>query len=117
MPLQTFGVRCGIFFGCGHKVAVCPGQLRGAIIKAVPCAGEVNTVALVYEKGFSRCEVTLQNGVNGQGEPIFISRVFGRIHPDTSHQNLYDVVQAVFSLQILPIDTVRRIDEGELIQQ
>lgn len=74
-------------------------------------------MALIYEKGFSRCEVKLQNGVNGEGEPIYVSRVLGRIHPDTPHQNLYDVVQAVFSLQTLAIDMVRRIDDGELIEQ
>jgi hypothetical protein len=29
---------------------------------------------------------------------------------------VYDVVQAVFSLQSLPVSIIRRIDDGELIE-
>lgn len=77
----------------------------------------MNHLAVILEKSYTRCQVRLQNGVDDLGDPIYVNRVLGRILPDASHQDLYDVVQAVFSLQSLPISIIRRIDDGELIEE
>lgn len=74
-------------------------------------------MALIYEKNYTRCQVRLQSGVDGNGEPVYVARTFGRIHPDTSHQDLYDVIIGIMNLQSLPVNAVRRLDDGELIQQ
>lgn len=74
-------------------------------------------MAVIYEKGLSRCQVRLQNGFDGEGNPVFVNRMVSRIHPDTTHQDLYDVISAIMSLQILTVDAVRRLDDGELINE
>ena len=74
-------------------------------------------MAVNLAKGFTRCQVRLQNGVDGQGNPVYVNRTLGRIRPNTSHQDLYDVMQALFSLQSLPVSYLRRLDEGELLLQ
>ncbi|MBS3899974.1 MAG: DUF1659 domain-containing protein [Dethiobacter sp.] len=72
-------------------------------------------MAIILEKNFTRCQVSLQDGTDEQGNPILVNRLFGRIFPDTTHQDLYDVVQAIMGLQELPVRTIRRLDDGELV--
>ncbi len=72
-------------------------------------------MAVILEKNFTRCQVSLQAGVDEQGNPLIVSRLFGRIYPETSHQDLYDVIQGIMGLQELPVSTIRRLDEGELV--
>lgn len=72
-------------------------------------------MAVTLEKNYTRCQVSLQSGNDEEGKPILVSRMFGRIHPDTTHQDLYDVVQAILSLQDLPVRTIRRLDDAELV--
>jgi hypothetical protein len=74
-------------------------------------------MAVILSKGFTRCQARLQSGVNPQGNPVYVNRMFGRIRPETSHQDVYDVVQLLLSLQPLPVGALRRLDEGELIHQ
>lgn len=74
-------------------------------------------MAVILEKNYTRCQVRLQNGVDGEGEPVYVNRVFGRILPNTSHQDLYDAVVGLLGLQTLPVDSIRRLDDGELIDQ
>ena len=72
-------------------------------------------MAIILEKNFTRCQVSLQDGVDQLGNPVLVSRLFGRIHPDTTHQDLYEVVQGIMGLQGLPVRTIRRLDDGELL--
>ena len=74
-------------------------------------------MAVFLEKNYSRCQISLQNGVDDDGNPILVNRYFSRIHPDTSHQDLYDVVQTLLGLQELPVRTIRRLDDGELVSE
>lgn len=74
-------------------------------------------MAVILARGYTRCQVRLQDGVDEQGEPIYVSRIFGRIRPETSHQDVYDVIQAVLGLQSLPVMSLRRLDDGELISE
>lgn len=72
-------------------------------------------MAIILEKDFSRCQVSLENGVDAEGNPILVNRTFGRILPTTTDQDMYDVVQAIVSLQGLPVRSLRRFDDGELV--
>jgi len=74
-------------------------------------------MAVILAKGFSRCQARLQSGTDPQGNPVYVNRMFGRIRPDASHQDVYDVVQMLLSLQSLPVGHLRRLEEGELIRQ
>ena len=72
-------------------------------------------MAVMLEKDFSRCRASLEHGVDAEGNPILVTRAFGRILPATTDQDMYDVVQAILTLQGLPVRSLRRYDDGELI--
>jgi hypothetical protein len=74
-------------------------------------------MAVTLLRNYSRCQIRLQSGVDGGGNPVYVSRMFGRIKPDTPDQDLYDVVQAVLGLQELPVHTIRRLEDGELVEE
>lgn len=74
-------------------------------------------MAVILEPNYSRCQVRLQNGVDGNGDPILVNRTYGRILPVTVHQDLFDVFTAVMGLQNLPVYAIRRLEDGELINQ
>jgi hypothetical protein len=74
-------------------------------------------VAVILEPGYTRCQVRLQNGVNAEGEPVYVSRTFTRIRPNATHEDIYEVIQAVLGLQTMPVITLRRLDDGELVSE
>ncbi|MDW7650334.1 MAG: DUF1659 domain-containing protein [Bacillota bacterium] len=74
-------------------------------------------MAVILEKNYTRCQARLQSGVDAVGDPVFINRTIGRILPETTHQDLYDVMQGLLGLQSLPVDSIRRLDDGQLINQ
>jgi hypothetical protein len=74
-------------------------------------------MAVTILRNFTRCQVRLQSGTDGEGHPVYVSRIFSRIKPDTTNQDLYDVIMAILSLQDLPVHTVRRLEDGELIDE
>jgi hypothetical protein len=74
-------------------------------------------LAVILEPGYTRCQVRLQNGVNAEGEPVYVSRTFTRIRPNATHEDIYEVIQAVLGLQTLPVITLRRLDDGELVSE
>jgi hypothetical protein len=74
-------------------------------------------MTVILAKGFTRCQARLQSGSDPQGNPVYVNRIFARIRPEASHQDVYDVMQNLLSLQSLPVVALRRLDEGELIRQ
>ena len=72
---------------------------------------------VILEPNYSRCQVRLQNGVDTEGNPVLESRTYGRILPTVSDQDIYDVFTALMGLQSLPVYAVRRLEDGELINQ
>ncbi len=72
-------------------------------------------MAVTLLPNYSRCQVRLQKGVDGQGEPVYTTRTFSRIRPQASHQDIYDAITSLLSLQALPVVSLRRIDDGELV--
>lgn len=74
-------------------------------------------MAVTLLPGYTRCQVRLQNGVDEQGEPVYLNRIFGRIRPSASNQAIHDVMTAVLALQTLPVRSLRRLDDGELVNE
>ncbi len=74
-------------------------------------------MAITMNNYQTRCQVRLQDGVDDLGNPIYVNRMLARIKPDTSNQDLYDIVHSVFSLQSLPVKVIKRIDEGQLSEE
>lgn len=74
-------------------------------------------MAVTLMPGYTRCQVRLQNGVDEEGEPVYVNRVFGRIRPSAGNQAIYDVMTVVLALQTLPIRSLRRLDDGELVNE
>ncbi|NLM51562.1 MAG: DUF1659 domain-containing protein [Firmicutes bacterium] len=74
-------------------------------------------MAIILEPNYSRCQVRLQSGVDDQGNPVFVSRTYGRIRPEATHEDVYEVITALMSLQSLDVYAIRRLEEGELINE
>ena len=74
-------------------------------------------MAVVLDPNYSRCQVRLQSGVDNEGNPIFISRTYGRILPTTTNEDFYEVFSALMSLQSLTVAALRRLEDGELINE
>ncbi len=67
--------------------------------------------------GYTRCQVRLQNGVDGQGDPVYVNRTFSRIRAAATHEDIYDSIQALLELQSMTVVSLRRLDDGELISE
>lgn len=74
-------------------------------------------MAVVLDPNYSRCLVRLQKGVDEDGDPILVSRTYGRILPTASHDDVYEVATALMSLQNLTIYSIHRLEDGELINE
>lgn len=74
-------------------------------------------MAVFLDPNYSRCQIRLQDGVDEDGDPIIISRTYGRILPTASDDDVYEVATALMSLQDLSIYAIRRLEDGELINQ
>jgi len=72
-------------------------------------------MAVTLLPNYSRCQVRLQRGVDAQGGPTYINRTFTRIRPQATHQDIYDSISSLLALQTLPAVSLRRIDDGELV--
>jgi len=74
-------------------------------------------MAVILAPNYSRCLVRLQSGVDEDGNPILVSRSYGRILPTASHEDVYEVMMALMNLQNFTVYSVHRLEEGELINQ
>ncbi|HHX73288.1 MAG TPA: DUF1659 domain-containing protein [Firmicutes bacterium] len=74
-------------------------------------------MAVILDPNYSRCQVRLQTGVDNNGDPILVSRTYGRIRPAATHQDVYDVISALMGLQNFSVYAIRRLEDGELINQ
>lgn len=63
-----------------------------------------------------RLRLELDGGMNGNKQ-IIKSKVFSKIKPETDNENLYEVAKSVASLQTLPLTTVKRLEEIQLVEE
>lgn len=64
----------------------------------------------------SRLQVRYQIGFNEDNEPIYRLRTLARVRWDSDEQALYDVANAIASLQRYLLTEVRLADSSELIE-
>ncbi|CCO07601.1 DUF1659 domain-containing protein [Desulforamulus hydrothermalis] len=72
----------------------------------------------VVKQPFS-CSLKLryQKGVNANGDPVYVNRTYQRVKLTAGDQAIYEVAQAISSLQAQTLLGVYRVDDGELINQ
>ncbi len=63
----------------------------------------------------TRLQLRLKTGVTAEGKDIFRLRTFGNVKPDTVDADLKSVANGLASLQIHVVNTVRRIDQADLV--
>lgn len=63
----------------------------------------------------SRVIMTLQNGVNTSGQPVYLKRTYKSVKPGALDADVYEVAQAMASLQQYPLTSISRMEEGNLI--
>ncbi|MBC7324301.1 MAG: DUF1659 domain-containing protein [Moorella sp. (in: Bacteria)] len=56
----------------------------------------------------------VQTGTGADGKPLYRVRSYSRVKPSASDQDVYDVAQAIGSLQVHPVNAVSRVDENDL---
>lgn len=63
----------------------------------------------------SRVIITLQNGVNTGGQPVYLKRTYKSVKPDAIDADIYAVAQGMATLQKYPLTSISRMDEGNLV--
>ncbi len=74
-------------------------------------------MAVVKDPNSCSMKLRYQNGVNAKGDPVYLSRSFSNVKTTATDQAIFDVAQAINSLQDTPLVAVHRVDDGELISQ
>ena len=63
----------------------------------------------------SRMIIALQNGVNAGGEPVYLKRTYKSVKPGAVDADIYEIAQAMASLQKYPLTSISRMDDGNLV--
>ena len=63
----------------------------------------------------SRMIIVLQNGVNAGGEPVYLKRTYKSVKPGAVDADIYEIAQAMASLQKYPLTSISRMDDGNLV--
>lgn len=74
-------------------------------------------MAVIKEAYTCSMKMRYQQGVNNNGDPVFVNRTFSKIKVTAADQDIYDVAVALNSLQNSPLTAVYRLDDAELINQ
>ncbi|WP_258359871.1 DUF1659 domain-containing protein [Moorella sulfitireducens (nom. illeg.)] len=56
----------------------------------------------------------VQVGTDAGGQPVYRVRSYNRVKPAAADQDVYDVAQALGSLQVYPVNAVSRLNENDL---
>jgi len=72
-------------------------------------------MALQVQPVDSRVILRLEAGVNGEGNPIYTNRSYSRIKTDASDQDVYDIAVILAGLQSLPVVSITRVNQMELV--
>ena len=63
----------------------------------------------------SRMIIVLQNGINAGGEPVYLKRTYKSVKPGAVDADIYEIAQAMASLQKYPLTSITRMDDGNLV--
>lgn len=72
-------------------------------------------MAVVKEALGSRLQLVVQTGTDEQGQPVLRTRSYSGLTVAALDSDVYDVALAIGALQQHTVHSVRRVDEGELI--
>ncbi|MDD3841008.1 MAG: DUF1659 domain-containing protein [Clostridia bacterium] len=72
-------------------------------------------MALETRAADSRLQLRLDKGTDGDGRRIIRTKTLTRIKHDSADQDLFDVAQAVASLQKNGLVGIIRVDQSELV--
>lgn len=63
----------------------------------------------------SSLRLTLETGLDGNGDPVFVNRNYNRLKATASDQGAYLVAEQLASLQVYPLAWVHRNDQAQLV--
>ncbi len=66
--------------------------------------------------GYSRLQLRLQVGTDDKGSPIYRTRTYANVKPDSSDQDVYEVASVLGNLHEFEVSNVIRVDEAELVE-
>jgi len=71
-------------------------------------------MAVVSTPLSSILRIQVQTGSDGSGNPVYRIRSYNRVKAAAADQDVYDIAQALGSLQVHPVNAVSRINENDL---
>lgn len=63
----------------------------------------------------SRMVISIQNGVNASGQPVYVQRTYKIVKASAVDADVYAVAQGMANLQKYPVTSISRLDEGNLV--
>lgn len=64
----------------------------------------------------SKIKLNLDGGVDQNGKQIVKSKTYSKVKATATNEDVYSVATALTGLQKLPVVSIRRIDEVELVE-
>lgn len=64
----------------------------------------------------SKIKLNLDGGVDQKGKQIVKSKTYSKVKTAATNEDVYSVATALIGLQKLPVISIRRIDEVELVE-
>lgn len=74
-------------------------------------------MAVVSIQKSTTMSIKVQTGISGTGAPVYGYRNYGRVKPAATHADIFAVAVAMTNLQKHPVNSIQRIDTGDLMNQ
>lgn len=71
-------------------------------------------MAIIQMPDATRLVLTLQDGVDGEGNPVTKTKSFNNVKPDASDEALYHIANNLAQLQTKPLLSIDRQDRAKL---
>jgi hypothetical protein len=75
----------------------------------------VREMAVTKAPKTSKMIITIENGVNANGQPVQRQRSYKNVKASAADGDVYAVAQAIANLQTHPVVGISRQDEGNLL--
>lgn len=72
-------------------------------------------MAVVKQPFTSSFKLRYQAGVNAKGDPVYINQSFSKVKVTATDQDVFDVANAINSLQTRALVAIYRADDSELV--
>lgn len=74
-------------------------------------------MAVIATELESKVKLTFNAGNDEDGNAIIKSKTFSRVKSDATDDNIYAVANGIAGLQEYPVNTIRKFEEYDLIEQ